>query len=199
MDSKTVDPKAILSQVVDWLHEEQNKRQNRSQHDRTSQSQNDEEAPGSSEGQPEKSVQREHDLALHKLESILSGFTTSGILSASRSSHKLSNLARRGSIAKIFKKNSNVPASSDTEYFGDDVLVPNVEAKLDNSKTMAFTGGSAHSDTSEAAKRRDHEHWVKFKEDILRLTHTLKLKGWRRIPMERAGEIDVSRLSGSYM
>ena len=90
-----------------------------------------------------------------------------------------------------------MPQSSDTEFFGDEVLVPNVEAGLDNSKTLAYAGGSADSDTSDKNTRKEQKQWRVFKQDIVRLTHTLKLKGWRRIPIDHGGEIDVARLSGT--
>lgn len=149
--------------------------------------------------QRENSADTDNDVALDKLENILAGFTTSYLQSMPKLTHKSStSLFRKGSIAKKFtKRPSIVPQSSDTEFFGDDILVPNVEATLDNSKTMAYTGGSADPDTSDVAKRRDFEHWVTFKQEVVRLTHTLRLKGWRQIPIDRAADIDVARLSGA--
>ena len=90
-------------------------------------------------------------------------------------------------------------SSDDTDFFGDDILVPNVETDLDNSKTMAYTGGITDGDTSENAQSRDQKCWIKFKEDILTITHTLRLKGWRKIPIDRGVEIDVARLSGTHI
>lgn len=221
-ESKTPDLRGLLSQVVDWLHEEKSRRRahqhrhlnihRHNRHHNRAPSAGDSgtegpstpqtSAPGSHLPHHPSTTDSDVDISLDKLESILAGYASSSSLSqlpklAQKSSTSL--LSKRGSIAKVFskRKGSIANQSSDTEFFGDEVLVPNVEATLDNTKTMAFTGGSADSDTSDLAKRRDYEHWVKFKEDIVRLTHTLRLKGWRRIPIDRAAEIDVARLSGA--
>ncbi|KIX07920.1 uncharacterized protein Z518_02574 [Rhinocladiella mackenziei CBS 650.93] len=201
-ESKTPNLQAMLSQVVEWLQDEKTKQQRR-RHRRHRHHPHHapipvEQSDESSSKAYDSAVENEPDLSLEKLENILSGFTSSPLQSLHRLAHKSStSLSRKGSIAKKYKRGSIVPQSSDTEFFGDEILVPNVEAYLDNSKTMAFTGGSADTDTSDSAKRRDYEHWVTFKKDIVRLTHTLKLKGWRRIPIDRASDIDVARLSGA--
>ncbi|KAL2405863.1 hypothetical protein ABEF95_002820 [Exophiala dermatitidis] len=208
-DSKTPDLRVLLSQVVDWLQEEKAKRQRRRQrrhhlHSLVDHHRPHAKVPGdqpdesSSRGGYESPVDNEADLSLEKLENILSGFTSPLSSHLSRPTHKSSTShLRRGSIARKYKRSTTAPQSSDTEFFGDDILVPSVEAYLDNSKTMAFTGGLADADTSESAKGRDYQHWVNFKRDIVRLTHTLKLKGWRRIPIDRAQDIEVVRLSGA--
>jgi choline kinase len=91
---------------------------------------------------------------------------------------------------------------SDSDYF-EDAVVPSVDAVLDNTKTLSYTGGAVSSDEvvreSELQTRRakDKEHWLTFKTEIVRLTHTLGLKGWRRVPMESSGDIEVTRLSGA--
>ncbi|EXJ83469.1 hypothetical protein A1O1_07092 [Capronia coronata CBS 617.96] len=205
-ESKTPDLRALLSQVVDWLQEEKTKRQRRRHrlhhlpshldHRRHHASPLAEQSEDSSSRGYDSGAESEADQSLERLENILSGFT-SFMPAFPRPTHKSStSLLRKGSIARKYKRASTVPHSSDTEFFGDDILVPSVEAYLDNSKTMAFTGGT-DADTSDNAKSRDYEHWLKFKTDIVRLTHTLKLKGWRRVPIERAQDIDVARLSGA--
>jgi choline kinase len=74
---------------------------------------------------------------------------------------------------------------------------------LDNSKTLSYSGGSADSSTENVtlstSKRAEKEKkaWLAFKSEILRLAHTLRLKGWRRVPLERGGDIEVERLSGA--
>ncbi|KAK4944861.1 hypothetical protein LTR10_015780 [Elasticomyces elasticus] len=199
-ESKTpADLRTVLSQVVDWFQEEKERRRKHRHHRRylhplhhRTPSQPTEDK---SDDVPD---DNDADLALDKLEQILSGFASLSLASLPKLSHKSSSsLARKGSIAKKFKRGSIVPASSDTEFFGDDVLVPNVEAHLDNSKTMAFTGGSADTEDTDNAKKKDYDHWVRFKQEIVRLTHTLKIKGWRRIPIDRAQDIEVVRLSGA--
>lgn len=91
--------------------------------------------------------------------------------------------------------------SSDTDYVDGDVVVPSCDVILDNSKTMSFTGGAAESDMDLVAsgKRAEKERkaWITFKGEIVRLAHTLRLKGWRRVPLDRGADIEVERLSGA--
>ncbi|KAI9823968.1 MAG: hypothetical protein M1819_001099 [Sarea resinae] len=105
---------------------------------------------------------------------------------------------RRPSIRHL--QRPSTAASSDNEYQDGDLLVPSCEAVLDNSKTLAYSGGS-ESDVSlpNTGKRatKEREAWNTFKNEILRLAHTLRLKGWRRVPLNRGSEIDVERLSGA--
>ncbi|KAK0829076.1 hypothetical protein LTR73_004710 [Friedmanniomyces endolithicus] len=112
------------------------------------------------------------------------------------------SLRRRPSFKKLHRKASSI--SSDTDYFDGEVLVPSSDAALDNSKTLAYTGGASDdSDVSSAdeltrtASYRDHDAWGRFKLEIVRLTHTLRLKGWRKVPMDMCHAITVQRLSGA--
>ena len=109
--------------------------------------------------------------------------------------------SRRGSTQRrLLRKTSNV-VSSDTDYQDGDVLVPSAEVVLDNSKTLGYSGGVAESQTDLLASNkrsiREKEAWLHFKKEIVRLAHTLRLKGWRKVPIEQGGEIDVERLSGA--
>jgi choline kinase len=92
-------------------------------------------------------------------------------------------------------------ASSDTEYFDGDVIVPSCDVVLDNSKTLSYTGGGAASDpilaTSGKRSEKEGNAWTTFKSEILRLAHTLRLKGWRRVYLESGADIEVERLSGA--
>jgi choline kinase len=92
-------------------------------------------------------------------------------------------------------------ASSDTEWFDGDVIVPSCEVFLDNSKTLAYTGGKTNADDSASISSRkeekDKQHWISFKNEIIRLAHTLRLKGWRRVPLDSGESISVERLSGA--
>ena len=92
-------------------------------------------------------------------------------------------------------------ASSDTDYFDGEPVIPSADVVLDNSKTLGYSGGAAKSEISllESGKRviKEKEAWLRFKNEILRLAHTLKLKGWRRIPLDGGAEITVQRLSGA--
>jgi choline kinase len=92
--------------------------------------------------------------------------------------------------------------STDSDYFESvDQLVPNCEAVLDNSKTMAYTTESPDlepvTEKSEKKARKEKEAWDIFKFEILRIVHTLKLKGWRKVPMDLSEHMEVQRLSGA--
>lgn len=106
------------------------------------------------------------------------------------------SLAKRPSSRRMSKV-----VSSDTEFHDGDVLVPSCDVVLDNSKTLSFSGGAAASevDLPAAGNRADKEAkaWHTFKSEILKLAHTLRLKGWRRVPLENGDDIEVERLSGA--
>lgn len=192
----------LLSHVAQWLHEERARRKARRSGTTSTGD------PGDSQELPDlrprsDSQSSDTNLALDKLERILSsyaaagkeGLTALGLVPHGRHMPSF----RRPSISRKMKRAS--VASSDTEWYDGDILVPNVEAYLDNSKTLAYSGGLAdNEETSNATserKAKDKQHWDTFKKDIVRLTHTLRLKGWRRIPIENGEEIDVERLSGA--
>jgi choline kinase len=143
----------------------------------------------------EPSSSRGHDntVALDKLEKILLQYATSrpeGCVGPTRRPTRRRQVKglRRGS-------------ASESDAIDPDAAVPSVDASLDNSKTLAYTGGTADDEDSESAahsaRAKDRESWGIFKSEIVRLTHTLRLKGWRQLPMEVAGDIDVVRLSGA--
>ncbi|KAL5117954.1 hypothetical protein ACEQ8H_004099 [Pleosporales sp. CAS-2024a] len=90
----------------------------------------------------------------------------------------------------------------DSDYFDSvDQLVPNCEAVLDNSKTMAYTTDTPETEpvTEKSARkaRKEKAAWDVFKFEILRIVHTLRLKGWRKVPTELSEQLDVQRLSGA--
>ncbi|KZL63961.1 choline kinase [Colletotrichum tofieldiae] len=90
-------------------------------------------------------------------------------------------------------------ASSDTDYVGDDVVVPTCDAVLDNSKTLSYSGGGKSTDDLTLGNKADDKEkaWATFKNEIVRLTHTLKIKGWRRVPLDSGSNVIVQRLSGA--
>lgn len=106
-------------------------------------------------------------------------------------------------------KNRKVPsraslrgASSDTDYVDGDAIVPSCDAWLDNSKTMSYAGGGSTEDLaatngSDDKVDKERENWLNFKNEIIRIAHTLRLKGWRRIPLGGGDKISVERLSGA--
>lgn len=96
-------------------------------------------------------------------------------------------------------KLSRVP-SSDTEYFDGEAVVPTCEATLDNSKA-SYSGGSVTTEDAPASltakETRSRHGWTTFKNEVIRLAHTLRLKGWRSVPLDGGDKIAVERLSGA--
>ncbi|KAJ5316804.1 hypothetical protein PENANT_c016G06902 [Penicillium antarcticum] len=135
-------------------------------------------------------------LPLEKLEEILVQYSRSrgldsldALQSVSRASRRRPKGLRRGS-------------ASDSDYADFDAPVPGVEAVLDNSKTLAYNSSVAADDDivdiSTSSKRsKDREAWQIFRAEILRLAHTLQLRGWRKVPTAKANDIEVVRLSGA--
>lgn len=179
------DDQGLLDQVMQWLQNERSK-QNRQQDD-----DDDDVDP--------KTVRRRSkigpDVSLDQLEAILSQF--SGGL-ASRARRMTGSASRRGSLARTLMKSQRSAAPSDTDAADSVAVVPHIEASLDNTKTLSFTGGAADESKLERVDQsKEDKAWVIFKQDILRLTHTLGLRGWRRLPLEDAQAITVERLSGA--
>lgn len=134
---------------------------------------------------------------LSSLEKILERVGLSEI--ASGDERTTSYLSRHSSTKHRYLRKQSF--SSDTEYADGDVIVPSAEVILDNSKTLGYSGGTAESQTNlpNSNKRalREKEAWLRFKNEIVRLAHTLRLKGWRKVPLDRGGDIEVERLSGA--
>ena len=141
-------------------------------------------------------LRADDSLALDKLERILAGFTISGANNVAGLGHRGSIGGRRKPSITKKPKRGLTGASSDTEYHDGDLLVPNVEAVLDNSKIMNNPAAQTDNDIT-TVKSKDKDQWIAFKCEVVRLTHTLRLKGWRAVSMERGADIDVQRLSGA--
>jgi len=93
-------------------------------------------------------------------------------------------------------------ASSDTEYQEGDVLVPSCDGVLDNSKAMSYSGGQTaaaarETGTPSSKQEKEKRAWTDFKNEVIRLAHTLRLQGWRRVPLGGGDGIAVERLSGA--
>ncbi|KAF1950078.1 kinase-like protein [Byssothecium circinans] len=142
----------------------------------------------------------EGSVALEQLADIL-GRTMSSIKSEGSPRHHRHSHHRK--LSAIMKRHSTI--SSGEDYFDSiDQLVPSCEATLDNSKTFSYSAGGPEcestadlSQTGSKRAREEKEAWTTFKHEIVRLAHTLKLKGWRRVPLDHSSEIDVKRLSGA--
>jgi len=196
----------LLTQVAEWLQAEKAKQAARKSKKRGKEHEIAHEADKTTT-RPRTSSQSSDSstISLERLQRILednmSSFgldslpVSSPTLGPRRSSH---HAARRRSSARKLGF-----ASSDTEYQDGDVIVPSCDVVLDNSKTMSHTRGASESSgdtvTLSTSKRAEKEQkaWLSFKSEIVRLAHTLRLKGWRRVSLERGGEIEVERLSGA--
>ena len=212
----------IIAQVAQWLHNEKAKnaarKSGKHRHHRLAHAA---EAAGnlvdqirSNDSVPQKDRSRrtnsefsDDGFALEKLEEILAKSMTidvENIRAPKEDDRRDSYFPRRNSkrqgSKRLLRKSSTI-ISSDTEYQEPDIDVPSAEVLLDNSKTLGYSGGTNNSeaDTTNYKKRAASERdaWLFFKHEIVRLTHTLRLKGWRRIPLDRSGDIDVERLSGA--
>jgi choline kinase len=135
-------------------------------------------------------------LPLNKLEEIL------GQYSRSRGTDSLDALQSVNRTARRRPKGLRRGSASESDCADFEAPVPGVEAVLDNSKTLAYNSSVAADDdavdSSTSSKRsKDREAWQVFRTEILRLAHTLQLRGWRKVPKEKANEIEVVRLSGA--
>ncbi|KAF9885927.1 hypothetical protein FE257_012217 [Aspergillus nanangensis] len=132
--------------------------------------------------------------ALDKLENILLQYATSR--NGSHYPIRRQNTRRRTQVKGLRRGSASESDCPDVES-----APPSVDAVLDNSKTLAYINGDVEGEdsesTSNAKRAKDREAWTIFKTEIVRLTHTLSLKGWRKFPMDLAGEIGVVRLSGA--
>ncbi|KAF3481154.1 choline kinase [Arthroderma uncinatum] len=149
----------------------------------------------------------ESTLALEKLERILSQYSADGSSGSGTPWRRRRGgswgQGKRGYGLKGLRRGS----ASDSDYTDTELSVPSADVVLDNSKTLLYSGGEADSDVdtqalsqidgSKQSSGKDREYWLYFKSEIVRLTHTLGFKGWRRVPLDAGGEVEVVRLSGA--
>lgn len=182
----------LFSQVLTWLQQEQSRQRGSIDGTVAASSHSSLQLEGKRH-----SVGSEKGLALDQLETILQHYAVATKDQTSPLQHRRSKKHRSGR-PKGLRRGSG----SDSDFL-DDAVVPSVDAMLDNSKTMAYTGGAVSTDqltlTSDQRSRymKDQSHWLIFKAEILRLIHTLRLKGWRRVSMDDSADLEVNRLSGA--
>ncbi|RWA13313.1 hypothetical protein EKO27_g1750 [Xylaria grammica] len=194
----------IVAQVAQWLEHERTKRQNRKARrahgSRRKHQKDDVEESSSQETARTRRFSidsQSSDVSLDRLQKIIDDSMSSlglhGIPHHSPRSTRKSQRRRSIALHRV--------ASSDTEFYDGDVLVPSCDGVLDNSKTLSYTGrDAAGGEAASALKRREDKErkaWLSFKSEIIRLTHTLRLKGWRRVPLDSGDAISVERLSGA--
>lgn len=204
----------LLSQVAEWLDREKTKKESRTprrhhlrrKHRAQSTDESVKEEP---ELDTDVKLQKinsndsnSSDVSLHRLERILhDGMAELGLTSMPKHAAKMGRrLSQRG------KKFALRPApqlsrtvSSDTDYVDGDALVPSCDAILDNTKTLKYGQNGAADDESVSSRllEKEEQAWTTFKNEIIRLAHTLRLKGWRRVALDSGDEISVERLSGA--
>lgn len=141
------------------------------------------------------------DVSLDRLQRILDD--SMAALGISSVPHYSAKLGRRLSHRKKISSRSTLQLSraysSDTDYVDGDAVVPSCDAILDNTKTLKYCQAPADEHSSVSGKREEKERqaWADFKNEIIRLAHTLRLKGWRRVALDSGEDIQVERLSGA--
>lgn len=188
---------SLYHQVYDWLQHEKVRRQSRKAHRAEAASGHlDDAAVGEERTASDSHHSSDSTFSLDKLERILHQYA------GSRSSDGLGALQPFKRTPRRRLKGLRRGSASDSDYADVDAPVPTVEAILDNSKTLAYASSIAAADDnsgsgSSSKRSKDREAWLIFKNEIARLAHTLQLRGWRKLPMEQAGDIEVVRLSGA--
>lgn len=189
----------LLAQVGDWLEHERKKSVNRVKRARRRKSTSPpaDEAPeaeqANARARADSIDSQSSDVSFDRLQRILEDSMASmGLGSLPHYAPKVSrprHKKRRASLQRT--------ASSDTDYIDGDTIVPDCDVWLDNSKSLGYTGSNANLEELGGKAQRDREAWISFKNEIIRTAHTLRLKGWRRVPLESGEDIDVVRLSGA--
>ncbi|KAH9870179.1 hypothetical protein J1614_007102 [Plenodomus biglobosus] len=193
----------LLKQVGTWLKQERQRRHARRakrkagrgvSHDQEPAVDTEAQQASGQRGRTDSESSQEGSVALDQLAHILEKTLSIKPAEARKRSHHIRRLSTG------LKRHSAI--SNDSDYFDSvDQLVPGCDAILDNSKTMAYNVDepSAEPQTADSEKqaRKERKAWTDFRYEILRLIHTLKLKGWRKVTMEQSNEIDVQRLSGA--
>lgn len=199
-----VDPQqGLLDQVYEWLQHEKTRRQSRKARRSEAMShatpQIETPAPDVPLEKPTSSSpsSSESSFSLDQLEKILLQYTTPNSDSLASSLQRKPTKKQSRRRLKGLRRGS----ASESELTDAEAPPPGVEAYLDNTKTLAYSGGASveeNGDSSASVKQaKDAEAWMTFKTEIVRLVHTLQLKGWRKVPADLAGDIEVVRLSGA--
>ncbi|KAG9248660.1 choline kinase-like protein [Calycina marina] len=203
----------LLLQVSEWLQREKAKCAAKKSKKRHSQ----EHPPAEGEAQAGESVERgaarhrsssqasdASSISLESLQRIIDE-SIAGLTHGNEPHLAISGQSSRAMSSASGRRKSYVrkPHSSDTEYHDGDVVVPSCDVVLDNSKTMSYSGGGSDSSmqtitlSNSGKAEKEKKAWLSFKNEIVKLAHTLRLKGWRRVPLESGGDIEVERLSGA--
>ncbi|OBT93891.1 hypothetical protein VE01_08193 [Pseudogymnoascus verrucosus] len=191
----------LLSQVSEWLHVQKAKKAARKA--RKHKAHPREDGGRGNENNRSTTARRESQdsclstISLEDLQSILEDSKVKSTYRPNPESPVLRPRRPSYSSRKYTSRRYSTNASSDTEYFDGDVIVPSCDVVLDNSKTLTHPSGTTTPTTSGRRADKEAAVWVTFKSEILRLAHTLRLKGWRRVPLDSGADLEVERLSGA--
>lgn len=190
------DHQNFLQQLFQWLQEERAKRAKPSS---PNEKRSKDYLSCKDERSPTVAHANEQDLALDKLERILTKYATSSLASKAARRHSTTNHFRKASIAKKFVKDKlSGGVTSDTDGADAVAVVPHVEASLDNSKTLSYAKSTdADAQVKDKASEKEDRNWEIFKQEIIRILHTLNLRGWRRLSIDYGKHVRVERLSGA--
>jgi choline kinase len=165
----------LFHQVSEWLQHEKVRRSTRkARRGEGVSNPSDGAAETAERSSGEQHRSSESTFSLDRLENILLQYANVGHSAVSRQTAKR--------VSRRRPKGLRRGSASESEYTDLEAPVPGVDASLDNSKTLAYSGGAGEEEvadsnsSSKGAKGR--EAWVTFK-------------------MENAGDIEVVRLSGA--
>jgi len=174
----------LAERVKAWLHNEKQRQEDRRERKRSAKRavhqalhmncplgelSDSGDIPASSDSSSDEEAQN----SLNQLEAILA--TTQASL-PSAPTHRRGAPSRRGSSGRS-RARSLMGNVSDTDYTSDgEFVVPACEVYL---KTIEQVGID------------------EFKRQVLTLAHTLKCKGWRKVPLDRFEDISIERISGA--
>ncbi|KAM0323140.1 hypothetical protein ACHAQA_008990 [Verticillium albo-atrum] len=206
----------LLAQVSDWLDHERRKRDHRGSHASSRKKRSHQQqttAPAEKATTEEQSEEgfpfrqradsidsQSSDMGFDKLQRILEeNMAALGLDAIPHLGPKLPQRPpARGHKKSGSRSMLHRTASSDTDYADGDVVVPSCDAILDNTKTMSYNAGKSSDNLlAGKAEAKEQEAWGTFRNEIIRLAHTLRIKGWRRISLDAGDTISVQRLSGA--
>ncbi|KFH48638.1 Choline kinase-like protein [Hapsidospora chrysogenum ATCC 11550] len=189
----------LLAQVGDWLEHERKKASSLKKKTRRRKSASppteadQEEHQGTGRPRTDSIDSQSSEIGFDKLQRILEDSMASmGLGSLPHHPPKITRHRHRKRRSSLHRT-----ASSDTDYVDGDAIVPACDVWLDNSKTLSYSTATANLEELDERAQREREAWIAFKNEIIRTAHTLKLKGWRRVPLDSGESIDVVRVSGA--
>lgn len=171
----------LLEQLKDWAYAERQRQKNRrekkaakkTEHHRSvaSSTEVDGAVEGDEFGEPLSLVSSGDEAAQVALDAF-------DALVAAAEASRLEEHSRRPSAHRKASRKKHARHASDTDYASDgEPVVPSCEEVLQTPEEVGMD---------------------EFKSQVLKLAHTLKCKGWRRVDLDRYKEVTVERISGAF-